>query len=239
MNKNIFGILSLIKTLASSQAAISFIGNPNPNLNDTGIFAYWNFNSLIIPTASAPGSGGVPTSISSDFGAATLSLSSWAGIVDDFGGDVLNAQNSDTAGASLSLVSSAGNNSFIQISFSMKDLKDLVINFAGRGTSSGFSGGQWSWSTDGTAFTSFGTSTATTGTSYLLRSPGTLTSLNDAPVAFLRYTLTGATQASGNNRIDNLTLTATSTIPEPSSSMLMLLGAGALIGVRAMKRRKD
>lgn len=38
--------------------------------------------------------------------------------------------------------------------------------------------------------------------------------------------------------IDNLQY-ANYAIPEPSSSMLMVLGAGALIGVRAMKRRKD
>jgi hypothetical protein len=112
------------------------------------VIAYWNFNSLSIGSASAPGTGGVPTTIAADLGSGTLSLADWTGLVDDFGGSTLNALNGAPAGASLSLVSNVGNGSFIQISFSMAGFTDLEVSFATRGTSSGFDSGQWAYSTD-------------------------------------------------------------------------------------------
>jgi hypothetical protein len=221
---------------ASAQAA-GFIGNATPANGDTGIFEYWNFNSLSIATASAPGSGGVPTDISSDFGSGTLGLSSWTGTVDDFGGDTGNAQLSDAAEESLSLVGDGGNGSYIQLNFSMTDLKDLVIDFDVRGTGTGFNSGQWSYSSDGINFTNFGSDTSSNTSSWATVSPSlAISNLDEQSSAFLRYTLSGATSASGNNRIDNLTLSATA-IPEPSSIILMgLVGLAAAVAVRKHKK---
>lgn len=222
--------------MAISASAQSFIGNPTPTFGQSGVFAYWNFNALSIATASAPGSGGVPLSISADFGTAAVSLSDWTGLVDDFAGNTLNAQNTDPAEESLSLISSAGNGSYIQVSFSMANLTGLVVNFATRGTASGYDVGQWSYSTDGSAFTSFGASTASRSTTFAAASPSIAISfLDNDPTVFLRYTLSGATSAGGNNRIDNLTLTATA-IPEPSS-YAAIFGGLALAGVMARRRR--
>ena len=199
------------------------------------VIAYWNFNSLSIGDAGAPGTGGVPTTIAADQGSGTLSLADWTGLVDDFAGSTLNALNGDPSGASLSLVSNAGNGSFIQISFSMAGFTDLEVSFATRGTSTGFNLGQWAYSTDGTTFFDFGGNTATRATSFSIASVGTTNGLDNISTAFLRYTLDGAEPGSGNNRIDNLQLNATA-IPEPSS--LAVLGLISAAGVAVRRRRK-
>jgi len=158
-------------------------------------------------------------------------------LVRDFAGIALNAQNSAVAGASLSLVSTAGNGSYIQVSFSMANLTGLVVNFATHGTSTGYNAGQWSYSTDGSAFTSFGASTATRVAPFAATvSPSiAITFLDNDPTVFLRYTLSGATNATGNNRIDNFTLSAT-VIPEPCY-YAAIFGGLSLAAVMARRRR--
>ncbi len=60
--------------------------------------------------------------------------------------------------------------------------------------------------------------------------------LNNATAAYLRYTLSGATSASGNNRLDNIQFNATA-VPEPSTLALGVLGGLAgLAGVLWRKR---
>jgi endonuclease I len=155
--------------------------------------ASWNFD------AGAPFGNPLPA----DTGNATLDFSGWRGTVTSFTG---------TSGQALALVDAAGNDSFVQLAFSMLNLRALSVTFATRGTSTGFSTGTWSWSTDGSVFTALtGINTATTGTSFVNRTVdfSGVTTLNNAPSVFLRYTLTGATSSSGNNRLDDLRLSAT------------------------------
>jgi autotransporter-associated beta strand protein len=180
------------------------------------VVAYWNFNSLSIATASAPGSGGVPTSLAADQGAGTLSLTGWTGTVDDFGGSTINSLNSDAAEESLSLLSNAGNGSHIQISgLNLTGLSDVRVTFATRGTDTGFNSGQWAFSNDGTSFTAFGSNTATRSTTFSLADTGTTNGLDNIATGFLRYVLDGATNTTGNNRIDNLQVTATAPVIIP------------------------
>ncbi len=202
------------------------------------LVSYYNFNSLSITTASAPGSGGVPTSISADQGSGTLSLSGWTGLVDDFAGSTINALSGDSAEESLSLVGNTGNDSFIQLSADLSDLMNPIITFATRGTSSGFSTGTWSWSIDGINFSNLAGNTATTSTTFALATADFtgVAALTNAATASFRYTLTGATSTSGNNRIDNLQINA-SAVPEPTSMLLASI-AGVSGGVGAWRRRK-
>ncbi|MFO1489564.1 MAG: hypothetical protein U1F77_09760 [Kiritimatiellia bacterium] len=123
------------------------------------MLAYWNFNALSIATASAPGSGGVPLSITANSGASTrFRVASWGGTVDDFTGSTTNALFSDPAEESLSLISAARPPATTRPSSSKSGLDftgftDARVTFAGRGTSTGFPTGQWAYSTDGSTFT--------------------------------------------------------------------------------------
>lgn len=186
--------------------------------------AYWNFNSLSIGSAAAPGSGGVPTSIAADVGTASLSLAGWTGLVDDFGGSTLNAQGGDASGASLSPVAGGtspgpypGNGGVIDLAVDFTGFENPVISFAVRGTSTGFNSGTWSYSIDGGAFTPVtSVNTATTSTTFSTATVD-LSSYNDldgTDNVILRYTLSGATSSGGNNRIDNLLIEATSNVAD-------------------------
>lgn len=210
---------------------------------DAALIAYWNFNGLSITTASAPGSGGVPTSITADLGSGTLNLAPWAGLVDDFAGSTINLVAPDVAGASLSLVAGGtaapfpGNQSFITTSVSTIGFKDPIVTFATRGTGTGFNASTWSYSTDGISYTPIAnSSTATTSTTFALATvdlTGISAVANQSSVIF-RYTVDGATSNSGNNRIDNLQINATR-VPEPATVALASLG---LLGVVASRRRR-
>jgi hypothetical protein len=205
--------------------------------SQAALISYWNFNGLSIGTASAPGSGGVPTSIAADQGSGSLSLTGWGGLVDDFAGDVINALGGDPAGASLSLVSNAGNGTHIETAaFSTVGLQDVIVTFATRGTGTGFNSGTWSYSTDGSLFTAAPGNTATTSTTYALATMdlSAIDAIENQPSVYLRYTLDGAGSTSGNNRIDNLQINATE-IPEPST--IGLLGLVGIVCAHAVRRR--
>ncbi len=184
------------------------------------LVAYWNFNSLSIATASVVSSGGVPTSITTNQGAGTLSLTGFTGLVDDFGGSTINAVSPDAAGASLSLVAGGtaapfpGNGGLVELSLNLADFADPIVTFATRGTSTGFNTGTWSYSTDGVNFTTIaGVNTASVSTTFALATVdlSAFNVLDGASNVKLRYTVSGATSNTGNNRIDNLQVNATRT----------------------------
>jgi endonuclease I len=183
--------------------------------------AYWNFNSLSIATASTPGTGGVPNSIAASQGTGTLSLTGYLGTVDDFAGSTINVQGSDPAEESLSLVaggSSApfpGNGSYVELQLNLADHADPIVTFATRGTSTGFDSGVWSYSVAGGAFTTIaGVNTATRSTTFALATVdlSAINAVDGQANVRLRYTVSGATSNSGNNRIDNLLVSATVTL---------------------------
>jgi endonuclease I len=198
-------IRKLLLPLFSLACASSLLG-------DT--VAYWNFNSLSITTASAPGSGGVPTTIAANQGTGTVSLTGWTGLVDDFSGSTINAISPDASGASLSLTSNAGNGSYIELQLNLADFGDPVVTFATRGTSTGFNSGVWSYSVGGGAFTTIsGVNTAMTSTTFALATVdlSAINAVDGQANVRLRYTLSGATNSTGNNRIDNIQVNATMT----------------------------
>lgn len=228
---NTLATLGFVTGVATTTFGQVFIGAPEPQPGESGIFEYWNFNTFAVTDTLLP----------ADFGSGTLSLADWGGTVANFGGNILNAQSGDTAGASLSLQGGvevdpgvfAGNGTFVQLSFSMENLQGLEITFAVRGTSSGFDSGLWSYSVDGVDFIASGDNTASRATPFSLATVATA-GLDGATTAYLRYTLDGATTAFGNNRIDNLTLSAT-VIPEPGTYALLF--GSAILGMVALRRR--
>jgi fibronectin-binding autotransporter adhesin len=180
------------------------------------VLAYWNFNALNISTASAPGSGGVPLTISADSGAGTLSLAGFTGTVDDFAGTTVNNYLGAVAGKSLSLIGPAGNDSHLQISgLDFTGYTNPAVTMATQDSGAGYDTNQWSYSVDGAAFNNAGSVISPAG-SYSVRTSGTIPALDGTPSAWLRYTVAGASSALGNNRIDNVQVTAYAAGEAPS-----------------------
>jgi endonuclease I len=201
-------LLSLLTVLMSASGALA----------DT--VAYWHFNNLPnITTAAPPGSGVVPTTVTADTGAGSISLTGFAGNVDDFAGSTVNAQGGTVSGKSLSLTGGGsaspypGNNGFIELQLNLADYSDPVITYATQRTSTGFTTGVWSYSVSGGAFTDVPGGSVSPPTSYELRTVdlSTVNAVDGQTNVRLRYTVTGATSSAGNNRIDNLLISATST----------------------------
>jgi autotransporter-associated beta strand protein len=184
------------------------------------LVAYWNFNNFDPAT---------DTTIAADQGSGTVDLSDWDGGVEDFGGSTINALSGDPDGASLSLqggTDEAGNGTFILISgLDLTGLTDVDVSYATQATGTGFDNNQWAYSTDGTNFTDFGGTIIPPG-SFALEDV-TTTGLDGQATGFLRYTLDGATNSTGNNRIDNLQINALGT---GSSGPTPILGTEATSG---------
>ena len=157
--------------------------------------------------------------------------------IESFAGFAANAQDGFPAGGSISPqggTDNGNNGGYFDFTFSMTGLTDLQVSYDTRGTGGGFTTHEWSYSTDGTDFVFLETFTGRNVTSWstLELEPSLLTVLDNVETVFLRLTFDGATGATGNNRLDNITLTA---IPEPSTYAL-IFGAVLLAGVLARRR---
>lgn len=211
--------------------------------SDAALIAYWNFNDL--STTNSVPSNANQTSYTPTVGSASLTLVGWssrAGTssphgISNFGGSSINSISPDPAGQSLALQASnastgtPNNGASLVLSFATVDLEDVVLTFATQKTSTGFASNQLAYSTDGTNYTDFG-ATYNPATSFGLQTfdLSSITALDDQATAFIRITFNGATGNSGNNRIDNLQITA---VPEPAAA---LLGGIGLLGL--LRRRR-
>lgn len=144
-----------------------------------------------------------------------------------------------TNGVTLTLANQTSNGFRAVFAISMAGFQDLVISYATQATASGFDLQTWSYSTNGTTFTDFDTfdpklggTTATTFAGVGAVTLDTLTAVNDVSTVYIGLTITGATSATGNNRLDNIQFNATA-IPEPATA---LLGAVGLLGI--LRRRR-
>lgn len=172
------------------------------------LIGYWNFNQ---GASGSPWNVPIPANEGTANASITAGTWTWGEInyTEAFAGSGVNALQGDPAGASLSLRNEAMNGNYIQIEFSMEGYANLEITYWSRRTSTGFNNNQWSWSTDGENFTNFGNPVNPSDqTAGALVSIPVLTALDNAPTAYLRYTLNGASSSAGNNRIDNLQLNA-------------------------------
>lgn len=192
----------------------------------------WNFNSSNFNSSQGNGtltSNFVPTNITY------------------FGGTTVNAVGGDSAGNALSLQSGASNinnGSNITLQFNIALYSDPILTFATQRTNTGFNNNLVEWSVNGTTFSQAGitnTNPYDPATSFTLQSFdfSNVNSLDNAATAFFRITFNGATNPSGNNRIDNIQLNATlNTTPvpfglNPAYSLLIL---GGSFGIRYLRR---
>src|SRR4051812_33587614 len=173
------------------------------------VLAYWNFNNNASQATLFAPSGGVNS------GTASMSTIFAAADVTNFSGSTVNAQSGDPAGQALALVNQTENGNFLQFQVSTVGSSGIGLSFATQRTATGFNSDQLFYSTDGTSFTAVG-SAYTPPASFALQSfdLSSVTALNNTPNAIFRIVFSGASSAAGNNRIDNLVVSA---VPEPST----------------------
>ncbi len=191
--------------------------------------AVWNFND---------------SDLNVDHGSGTLTSNINVANILFAAGTATNARQGDTAGQALSLqggTGTANNGRNITFAVSTVGFANIVVSFATQGTSTGFNSNLFQYSLDGVSFVDFSppyTPTTTFGAVPLVFSLASIVGLNNNPNAVFRIVFNGASSSTGNNRIDNIvvegTSTASATIPEPTSVLLLISGLG---GAYRMKQR--
>ncbi|MCE2967922.1 MAG: hypothetical protein ACK55O_06770 [Phycisphaerales bacterium] len=217
------------------------------------VVAYWNFNDApsaantfnagqVGPLTLAPAQGSGSISLASGLILNTAAANAAAnGNVGSFGGTTTGGVSGEVAGFALTItagIAGVGTAPFAanggQVIFSINTssvVSGLTFSYATRGTGTGFNAQNWAYSTDGGTnwinTTSYsGTLTAT----YVLRTvalPASGAAYGNSNL-LVRLTVSGATSAAGNNRIDNVLVEGV--IPTPASAAV--LGLGGLIAAR-------
>lgn len=161
--------------------------------------------------------------------------------INAFAGTTVNADaaigmSTATSGAAaLAVAGSSANGKSMVFRFSMTGLAGLTVSYATQRSGTGFTSQVLKYSTDGATWSTLGTNSSIQS-DYGATAPGVtatsftgISGLDDAAVAYVRITFSGATSSSGNNRFDNVVFSA-SVIPAPGA--LALLGVAGLAGRR-------
>ena len=131
--------------------------------------------------------------------------------LDAFNGTITGDPRSNpVAGKAIAFANKTANGKAVVFKFPTKGYFNLSVSMAVNRTGTGFDAHQWEWSTDGENYTSIENSATcplTTGSFVLttldLRD---IDEINNQNEVFLRLTLAGCTGATGNNKLDNITL---------------------------------
>ena len=191
--------------------------------------AVWNFNDSNLNVDHGSGT------LASNFNAVNILFGA---------GTTNNTRLGDTAGQALSLqggTGTANNGRHLTFNVSTLGFSNIVVSFATLGTSTGFNSNQFQYSLDGINFVNFG-SPYVPGTTFgavpLVFSLAGIAGFDDNPNAAFRIVFNGATSSTGNNRIDNIVVegSATTSVPEPMTAILLLSGLSGLYGVRKRRR---
>lgn len=223
----------MLSSVFRRRAAACFLFAASAGLHaQSSLLAYWTFNNTTggspagySTTAASYGEAynaallriSCNTSKSAVFAASAYAdVSNLAGAMGSgwgsFAGATLNALPPDVAGGTLTVVGTANNGRAITFVLSGAGYRDFAVSYDSRNTASGYNGLQWSWSTDGMTFTNLGSSPMLSTTfATFSQDFGAATALNEAPAVYLRLTLSGATSASGNFRLDNVQIRANPT----------------------------
>ncbi len=145
-------------------------------------------------------------------GSDALASSASSPQITSFGGSVMNDPREPAIqGNALAIANSTTNGKSIVFKFSTTGYQDIKLSFAIRGTASGYNSHVWSYSTNGTSFTTIDdNNTASRETTFSIAELDLTfaTEINDQANVYLKLTVDGATSGSGNNRIDNIQIKA-------------------------------
>jgi hypothetical protein len=139
-----------------------------------------------------------------------------------------------TATGAYSLVTPAtpfNNNFSIVFKVPTTGYQDLILNYSTRGTATGYTTHDWAYSTDGTTFTNQATITGRNATTFSNQTVdfSAVSALDNLAFVYIRLTVSGATGAGGNNRLDNINFTAVSAGPPVLTGGTVSGSVGALI----------
>ena len=186
------------------------------------LLAGWDFQTTTNGGTAAVASPSTPNKFVANFGTGTLYLdgsngsSNWltASELDSFSGNAGSGVFSSTTSGAATLSIKGGaspftaNGKYMVFAVDMSNKLGLTISYDTRysGTT-GFLSQVWDYSTDGINWSNAGTITVSSAT-FATKSLAEITALNGDSSAFVRLSLTGATSASGNNRLDNISFLA-------------------------------
>jgi hypothetical protein len=225
----------MMKSLLTCFACVLVAVLTTSNLH-ADLVAGWDFQTTANGGTAAAASPNTPKQYTANFGSGAMFLNGLNGSSDwfvpasgatntelnAFGGTALNAgpgfSTTTSGAASLAIVNQTANSKNIVFRFSMAGFQDLDVSYATQRTSTGFTTQSWSYSTDGVAWTNHD-AFSTIAAAFEVKTLSRITALNGAADAYLRLTVTGASAAAGNNRLDNIQFNA-SAVPEPTSILL-------------------
>ncbi|MDX2037622.1 MAG: PEP-CTERM sorting domain-containing protein [Isosphaeraceae bacterium] len=209
--------------------------------------AVWNFNDAT--DSNSTFAGEVVAMLTVDKGAGILTTNVVEANIRDFAGSVINASTGDVAGQAISFqggdlgtsLSPVNNGRNFTVQVSTLGLEDIIVSMAVRRTASGFNNLAVEYSTDNMVFAAFGNIVPTDAP---ITAAGALQTIDLSAIAavenvaslYVRFTMTGASTATGNIRLDNLrvegTEIPTSVVPEPTTIASAALGFVAFVVAR-------
>lgn len=228
--------------------ALLALGFATMQVAPAALLAHWNFNTLT-STGASPANWN-QTAYASASGSASLNLAGWTTApgsasnlpgVGNQPGLTMNLVSPDVAGRSLQLFGGIGtaaspivnNGATATFQFSTAGFIDPVISFATNRTASGFTNVAVAVSIDGTNFTNVGGYGPPTTATVVTLNFASVDVLDNTPTAYVRFTFTGATAASGNHRLDNIQIQA---VPEPMTLSVLALGTAWVTRRRRVNR---
>ncbi len=164
---------------------------------------YWNFNE------NDPGTGiDWDQNIASQIGSGNITYNFTA--ARSFVGTTLNGEAGEVNGGSFcprgGVDALENNGNYFEMAMPTTGLQNLVLTYATRRTSTGFTSQQFLYTTDGTNYQEKVTFTDLQIDSWLVRTVdfSGIAAVNNNPNFKIRVVLAGATTAAGNNRFDNI-----------------------------------
>lgn len=186
------------------------------------VLAGWDFQTTTNGGTALLTAPSTPKQITANFGSGVLYLdgtNSSSNFIGSTTGNELNsfagtAENTSgtgfstttTGAAALALIggtSTSANGKSAVFLVDMTNYANLTISYAAQRTATGFNSNNWEYSTDGSTWNPIATIT-TIPSSFGLISLPSITGLDNASTAYVRLTISGATNATGNNRLDNI-----------------------------------